>query len=69
MPNTNLKKGCRVATSAIKPKSAVEDVLNDFDEIFDRAAATMTDQEFQEAEKQSKKLDRNTSPSRRRETA
>jgi hypothetical protein len=60
-----------MATSPLKQKSAIEDVLDDFDEIIDRAAETMTDEEFREAEKRSKELSRHpaASPSRRRETA
>jgi hypothetical protein len=71
MPNTNQKKDCQMATSPLKHRSAIDDVLDDFDDIVDRAAETMTDEEFREAEKKSKELARRSavSPSRHRETA
>jgi hypothetical protein len=71
MPNANHKKEDHMATHAIKHRSAIDDVLDDFDEIVDRAANTMTDAEFHEAEEKSKELSHRpaASPARRRETA
>lgn len=60
-----------MAQSPIKRKSATEEVLDDFGNIIDHAAETMTDQEFREAEKKARELSRRpaASASRRRETA
>ena len=60
-----------MATRPLKPHSAIEDVLADFDEIFDCAVKTMTDEEFQQAEAKTKELARVPAASRprRHETA
>jgi hypothetical protein len=71
MPNTNHKKESNMATSPVKQKSAIEDLLNDFDEIIEHAAETMTDEEFREAENKARELGRvpAASPLRHRESA
>ncbi len=67
----NREKKVNMAPSAAKLKSVVEEVLDDFGNIIDRAAETMTDEEFRKAEKKARELARRpaASASRRRETA
>ena len=53
----------------LKRKTAVDDLLDDFDEIIDRAGQAMNDQEFIEAEKKFNELAATPSRARRRERA
>lgn len=59
-----------MATAPLKHKTAIDDVLDDFDEIIDHASRTMSDEEFKQAENKFKEIaSAPPSRSRRRETA
>jgi len=69
MPNANHKKEPNMDATPLKRKTAVDDLLDDFDEIIDRAGQAMNDQEFIEAEKKFNELAATPSRARRRERA
>lgn len=70
MPKTNRKKGCRVATSPLKKKSAMDSLLESMDELAVAASKKMTTDEVRKVRKQINDLvDRAVVRKRRRETA
>ena len=70
MPKTNRKKGCRVATSPLKKKSAMDSLLENMDELAVAASKKMTTDEVRKVRKQINDLvDRAVVRKRRHETA
>jgi hypothetical protein len=70
MPKTNRKKGCRVATSPLKQKDAMDSLLKSMDELAVAASKKMTTNEVRKVRKQINDLvDRAVDRKPRRETA
>jgi hypothetical protein len=70
MPKTIRKKGCRVATSPLKQKSAMDSLLKSMDELAVAASKRMTTNEVRKVRKQINDLvDRAVERKPRRETA
>jgi hypothetical protein len=70
MSKTNRKKGCRVATSPLKQKSAMDSLLKSMDELAVAASKKMTTDEVRNVRKQVNDLvDRAVVRKPRRETA
>ena len=70
MHNKNHKKGCRVATSPLKQKSAMDSLLKSMDELAVAASKRMTTAEVRKVRKQINDLvDRAVERKPRRETA
>jgi hypothetical protein len=70
MPKTNRKKGCRVATSPLKKKSAMDSLLESMDELAVAASKKMTTHEVRKVRKEINDLvDRAVDRKPRRETA
>jgi hypothetical protein len=68
MPNTNRKKESNI--SPLKRKSAIEELLDDFDTVIEKAASKMTKEEIERASKDFKRIvHRPSSKAGRRETA
>jgi len=71
MPNTNREKESNMATSPLKRKSAIDELLDDFDTVIEKAASKMTKEEIEQASQDFKKIVHRpaSSKSGRRETA
>ena len=70
MPNTNRKKESNMANSPLKRKSAIDELLDDFDTVIEKAASKMTKEEIERASKDFKRIvHRPSSKAGRRETA
>jgi len=71
MPNTNRKKESNMATSPLKRKSAIDELLDDFDTVIEKGASKMNKEEIQQASQDFKKVIRRpaSAKSGRRETA
>ena len=71
MQNANRKKGLGMATSSVKQKSAMEDLLDTFGEVIDSGAEKMTPSELRESERKFNEIADRVAASRkrRRETA
>jgi len=70
MPKTNRKKGCRVATSPVKQKNAMDSLLKSMDELAVAASKKMTTDEVRKVRKQINDLvDRAADRKPHRETA
>jgi hypothetical protein len=70
MPKTNHKKGCRVATSPLKQKNAMDSLLKSMDELAVAASKKMTTNEVRKVRKEINDLvDRAVERKPRRETA
>ena len=70
MPKVNHKKGYRVASSALKNKSAMDSLLESMDELAAKAAKEMSTDEVRKVRKQINDLvDRAVDRKPRRETA
>jgi len=70
MLKTNRKKGCRMATSPVKQKNAMESLLKSMDELAVAASNEMTTAEVRKARKEINDLvDRAVARKPRRETA
>lgn len=64
------KKACQMATSAVKHKSPVDELLDDFDSVIEQGASKMTAEEIDQASSDFKKIVRGpSSKPARRETA
>jgi hypothetical protein len=71
MPKTNRKKESNMSTSPLKRKSAIDELLDDFDTVIEKAASKMTKDEIERASKDFKRIVHRPAFSKfgRRETA
>ena len=72
MPNTNTKKGCRMATSPVKHRPAIEKLVDSMEKLADSAARKMTPEELRKARREiNEVIDSAVAarPKRRRQTA
>jgi hypothetical protein len=66
MSNTNRKKGPAMATSSLKQKSAMNELLDSFAEVIDSGAEKMSSRELRESEKKFNKIVDHAVASRKR---
>jgi hypothetical protein len=71
MPNANRKKGPGMASSSVKQKSAMEELLDSFGEVIDSGAEKMDSEQLRKSEEKFNEIADRVAASRkrRRETA